>query len=112
MPWARPNPTPGVPSGTQNARSVWRSRAPLQAIGIVLLPDLSRRLRAGDEEGSRASFNRGSEFALLLTLPAAVALMVIAWPIISVLFQRGAYGAEATANTVLRWSSAQPITSL
>ena len=36
-PWARPNPTPGVPSGTQNARSVWRSRAPLQAIGIVLL---------------------------------------------------------------------------
>lgn len=71
------------------------------AIGIVLLPDLSRRLRAGDAEGSRASFNRGSEFALLLTLPAAVALMVIAWPIISVLFQRGAYGAEATANTAL-----------
>ena len=71
------------------------------AIGIVLLPDLSRRLRAGDAEGSRASFNRGTEFALLLTLPAAVALVVIAWPIISVLFQRGAYGAEATANTAL-----------
>jgi putative peptidoglycan lipid II flippase len=71
------------------------------AIGIVLLPDLSRRLRAGDEEGSRASFNRGTEFALLLTLPAAVALVVIAWPIISVLFQRGAYGPEATANTAL-----------
>ncbi|TAG25721.1 MAG: murein biosynthesis integral membrane protein MurJ [Rhodobacterales bacterium] len=71
------------------------------AIGIVLLPDLSRRLRAGDAEGSRASFNRGTEFALLLTLPAAVALVVIAWPIISVLFQRGAYGAEATANTAI-----------
>lgn len=71
------------------------------AIGIVLLPDLSRRLRAGDDEGSRASFNRGTEFALLLTLPAAVALVVIAWPIISVLFQRGAYGAEATANTAI-----------
>jgi putative peptidoglycan lipid II flippase len=69
------------------------------AIGIVLLPDLSRRLRAGDAEGSRASFNRGAEFALLLTLPAAVALVVIAWPIISVLFQRGAYGPEATLNT-------------
>jgi putative peptidoglycan lipid II flippase len=71
------------------------------AIGIVLLPDLSRRLRAGDEEGSRASFNRGTEFALLLTLPAAVALMVIAWPIISVLFQRGEYGPEATLNTAV-----------
>lgn len=69
------------------------------AIGIVLLPDLSRRLRAEDAEGSRASFNRGAEFALLLTLPAAVALVVISWPIISVLFQRGAFGAEATANT-------------
>lgn len=71
------------------------------AIGIVLLPDLSRRLRAGDDLGARASFNRGSEFALLLTLPAAVALMVIAWPIISVLFQRGAYGPEATVNTAM-----------
>jgi len=69
------------------------------AIGIVLLPDLSRRLRADDAEGSRASFNRGTEFALLLTMPAAVALVVIAWPIISVLFQRGAYGPEATLNT-------------
>jgi putative peptidoglycan lipid II flippase len=71
------------------------------AIGIVLLPDLSRRLRAGDDEGSRASFNRGAEFALLLTLPAAVALMVIAWPIISVLFQRGEYGPEASLNTAM-----------
>jgi putative peptidoglycan lipid II flippase len=71
------------------------------AIGIVLLPDLSRRLRAGDAEGSRASFNRGTEFALLLTVPAAVALVVIAYPIISVLLQRGAFGAEATANTAM-----------
>jgi putative peptidoglycan lipid II flippase len=71
------------------------------AIGIVLLPDLSRRLRAGDTEGSRGSFNRGTEFALLLTLPAAVALMVIAYPIISVLLQRGAYGVEATSNTAM-----------
>jgi putative peptidoglycan lipid II flippase len=71
------------------------------AIGVVLLPDLARRLRAGDGIGARASFNRGAEFALLLTLPAAVALMVIAGPIISVLLQRGAYGPEATANTAL-----------
>ena len=69
------------------------------AIGIVLLPDLSRRLRAGDGVGARASFNRGTEFAILLTLPAAVALVVIAWPIISVLLQRGEYGPEATLNT-------------
>lgn len=71
------------------------------AIGTVLLPDLSRRLRAGDAEGGRASFNRGAEFALAMTLPAAVALVVIAFPITSVLYQRGAFGAEDTAATAL-----------
>lgn len=71
------------------------------AIGTVLLPDLSRRLRAGDTAGGRESFNRGTELALLLTLPAAVALVVIAMPLISVLYERGAFGADDTANTAL-----------
>ena len=61
------------------------------AIGVVLLPDLSRRLRTGDEAGSQNSINRAAEFTLLLTLPAAVALAVIPFPIVSVLFQRGAF---------------------
>jgi len=71
------------------------------AIGTVLLPDLSRRLRSGDAAGGRASFNRGAEFALAMTLPAAVALVVIAFPITSVLYQRGAFGVEDTAATAL-----------
>ena len=61
------------------------------AIGVVLLPDLSRRLRADDVEGGRASLNRGAEFALFLTIPAAVALCVIALPIVVTLFERGQY---------------------
>ena len=71
------------------------------AIGTVLLPDLSRRLRAGDAEGGRASFNRGTEISLALTVPAAVALVVIALPLCSVLFQRGAFGPQDAANTAL-----------
>ncbi len=71
------------------------------AVGTVLLPDLSRRLRAGDTEGGRASFNRGTEFALFLTIPAAVALVVIALPLTTVLFQRGAFGADDAAATAL-----------
>lgn len=71
------------------------------AIGTVLLPDLSRRLRSGDEAGARASFNRGAEFALALTLPAAVALIVIALPLTSVLYQRGAFTAADTTATAL-----------
>lgn len=71
------------------------------AVGTVLLPDLSRRLRAGDAEGGRASFNRGTEFALFLTLPAAVALIVLALPLCQVLFQRGAFTDDDAAATAL-----------
>lgn len=66
------------------------------AVGTVLLPDLSRRLRAGDDLGGRDSFNRSIEFALALTVPAAMALMVIALPLTSVLYQRGAFGVADT----------------
>jgi putative peptidoglycan lipid II flippase len=71
------------------------------AVGTVLLPELSRRLQAGDSAGGREAFNRGTEFALLLTLPAAVALVVIALPITEVLYQRGLFGADDTAATAL-----------
>jgi putative peptidoglycan lipid II flippase len=71
------------------------------AIGTVLLPDLSRRLRAGDAVGGRDSFNRGTEFALIMTIPAAVALVVIAMPLTTVLFQRGAFGPSDAAATAL-----------
>ncbi len=71
------------------------------AIGVVLLPDLSRRLAAEDTDGGRNALNRAAEFALLLTLPAAVALILIADPIVSVLYQRGAFGADAAARTAV-----------
>ncbi|MGR3321183.1 MAG: murein biosynthesis integral membrane protein MurJ [Pseudooceanicola sp.] len=60
------------------------------AIGIVLLPDLSRRLKAEDDGGSRQALSRAAEMALMLTVPAAVALVVIPLPLVSVLFERGA----------------------
>jgi len=69
------------------------------AIGVVLLPDLSRRLADGDTQGSRNAFNRANEFALALTLPAAAALMVIAGPLISALFERGAFTSADTRAT-------------
>ena len=60
------------------------------AIGIVLLPDLSRRLKSGDQDGSRQALSRAGEMALALTIPSAVALVVIPVPLVSVLFERGA----------------------
>lgn len=69
------------------------------AIGVVLLPDLARRLRAGDHAAAMDSQNRSLEFALLLTLPAAVALLLAAEPIIRVLFERGAFLPADTPKT-------------
>lgn len=71
------------------------------AIGIVLLPDLSRRLAAGDSEGGRNAFNRAFEFALMLTVPAAVAFVIVPMPIISVIYERGAFGADDVAYTAV-----------
>ena len=67
------------------------------AIGIVLLPDLSRRLKANDDVGAQNAFSRASEFAMFLTLPCAVAFLVIPLPIVSVLYERGATGSDDTA---------------
>ncbi len=71
------------------------------AVGIVLLPDLSRRLRAGDKDGARNAFSRAGEFTLLLTIPSTVAFVVLPNPIVSVLFERGQFSAEDTAATAL-----------
>jgi putative peptidoglycan lipid II flippase len=69
------------------------------AIGVVLLPALSHKLRSGDHAAVLASENRALEFALLLTMPAAVALFLAADPIIRVLFERGAFTAVDTKAT-------------
>ncbi|MGB3553699.1 MAG: lipid II flippase MurJ, partial [Jannaschia sp.] len=71
------------------------------AIGVVLLPDLSRRVRSGDTEGQRDAYSRATEFSLLLTVPSAVALLVVPTALVSVLFQRGAFGPDDTAATAV-----------
>lgn len=75
------------------------------AIGVALLPDLSRRLRAGDGEGALWTQNRALEFALMLTLPAAAALIVVPLEIVVTLFERGAFGREAAALTAAALSA-------
>ncbi|MCW8914260.1 MAG: murein biosynthesis integral membrane protein MurJ [Magnetovibrio sp.] len=71
------------------------------AVGTALLPLLSRQIKAGDDVKAQDSQNRAVEFALLLTLPAAAALFVMPDTIISTLFERGEFSAEATHKTAL-----------
>ena len=71
------------------------------AIGVVLLPALARRLEAGDTAGGRAAFSRAGEVAMALTIPAAIALVVIPAPLISIIFERGEFTADDTQATAL-----------
>ena len=68
-------------------------------LGVILLPEVTKRLRRGDENGAIKSMNRGVELAMLLTIPASVALILIPYPIISTLFQHGAFTKEDATLT-------------
>jgi putative peptidoglycan lipid II flippase len=69
------------------------------AVGTALLPMLSRQLRAGEDKTAMNSMNRAMELSMLLTLPAAAALIVIPEEITSVLFQHGEFTTEASHAT-------------
>ncbi|MEG3125603.1 murein biosynthesis integral membrane protein MurJ [Sphingomonas sp. GB1N7] len=79
------------------------NQLPLGLIGIglgtVLLPLISRQLGAGEEAAAMETQNRGLELALLLTLPATVALVLCGGPIVAALFQHGKFGAQDTHFT-------------
>jgi putative peptidoglycan lipid II flippase len=81
------------------------------AVGTAILPPLSRQVRTGDEAGAVQTQNRGLELALLLTVPAAVALGVLARPILAALFERGAFGpveVAATAGALAAYAAGLP----
>jgi len=68
------------------------------AAGVVLLPEITRNLRGGDESGARRSMARGLEMSMLLTLPAMVAMIVIPREIMFAIFQGGEFaGKDALA---------------
>jgi putative peptidoglycan lipid II flippase len=63
------------------------------ALGAVTLPLLSRLVVAGQMSAFRAELARAMRLALLLTVPSTVGLIMLAEPIISVLYQHGKFNA-------------------
>jgi putative peptidoglycan lipid II flippase len=61
------------------------------AAGTVVLPEMSRRLAAGDEAGATNAQNRAIEFTLLLSIPCLAAFFVVPELIMRALFMRGAF---------------------
>ncbi len=69
------------------------------AVGTALLPMLSRQIRTGEMDAVYRTQNKAIGFTLFLSLPAAIAIIAIARPIISVMFERVAFGLADTAAT-------------
>ncbi|MGE0288749.1 MAG: murein biosynthesis integral membrane protein MurJ [Bradyrhizobium sp.] len=73
------------------------------AIGTVLLPEMSRRLTAGDFEGAAVSQRRAFDFTLLLSVPFVAAFITVPDVIMRAMFARGAFtkGDAAAAGATL-----------
>jgi putative peptidoglycan lipid II flippase len=82
------------------------------AVGTVLLPEMSRRLAAGDVRGAASAQARGIQLALLLTVPCAAAAIGVPELIMRALFARGAFtiaDAAAAAPFYARGDTLTPV---
>lgn len=81
------------------------------AIGIALLPALSRKIKLGHHRSAIKLQNIALEVGLILVIPAALALSVLAHPIISTLFERGKFTSQETyfvGNALMFYSFGLP----
>lgn len=72
------------------------------AIGVatVVFPLISRYAAAGDFDNLAGAYQKGMRLILLVNVPAAVGLLVLALPIIRVLFEHGEFGPASTTRMV------------
>ena len=71
------------------------------ALGTAILPSVSRAVDRGESGEAGSIQSQATELAMLLTLPAAIALAVVSGPIVAALFQGGRFTAEDAATTAL-----------
>jgi putative peptidoglycan lipid II flippase len=71
------------------------------AIGVVLLPALTRALRSDDPQGAMHMQNRALELGLVFSLPSTVGLIVAALPIVTTVYQRDKFTPEDAQNVSL-----------
>jgi putative peptidoglycan lipid II flippase len=95
----------GAPSAIYYADRIYQLPIGVIAIaaGTVLLPEMSRRFASGDIDGAHAAQNRVVALTALMTLPFAVAFLLLAEPIMLGAFGRGKFdlAAAESAGAVL-----------
>lgn len=81
------------------------------AISVALLPILSKALKSGQDQEASNTQDKAVEYGALLSIPAAVALIALAHPIINILFERGRFTSQdslLTAWAVMAYSLGLP----
>lgn len=82
------------------------------AIGVALLPILSRYIKAKDDAAAKDTQDKAIEYGAILSIPAMVALIVLAKPIVNILFQYGKFGelqTTMTSSAVVAYSISLPV---
>lgn len=71
------------------------------AVGVAMLPRLSRLAQAGDQAGARRALDEAVNLSMAFTLPSAAAMMAAPIFLIDGLFTRGAFTEQDAANAAL-----------
>lgn len=99
--------TEGALSAVNNAQRLYQFPLGVLAISLATaaLPLFSLYASRGDMAGLRSSFGQSVRLAVFEGLPSGIILIILAEPIISLLFEHGRYDHAATlrAASVLRW---------
>ena len=82
------------------------------SISVALLPILSKSIKSENQEEATRTQNKAVEYAALLSIPAAIGLIILAEPMINILFQHGQFGTHETimtAKAVIAYSISLPV---
>lgn len=71
------------------------------AVGVAMLPRLSRLVQEGDEAGARGSLDEAVALSMAFTLPAAAAMLAIPFYLLDGLYSRGEFSAADAQNAAL-----------
>lgn len=69
------------------------------AVATVIFPVLSKKLSERDINGADKIIGQGINFISLITIPSTIGLIVLAYPIVELVFERGAFGYDETIMT-------------
>ena len=69
------------------------------SIATASLPDISRQANANDVVAVRGSVSRGLRMMLMLNVPATIGLIVLAEPIVAMIYEREMFTSTDTSNT-------------